>query len=68
MVGEINRTLKSKIVEHYGSQRNFATEVNIPEVIVSRVVRGRFNLANDEKTQWAEALNTTPEQLFNDEN
>ena len=49
MIGEINKNLKSKIVQNYGSQKQFAVDNSIPEGMVSLVVRGRFNLTEVEQ-------------------
>ena len=64
MIGEINKNLKSRMVEIYGSQKQFAHENSIPEGTVSRVIRGRFNLTAEEQILWAKALDTTPQELF----
>ena len=68
MVGEINKKLKAKIVEYYGSQRGFASETRIPEDLVSRVLRGRYNLTGYEQDTWAKALHTEPERIFQNAN
>lgn len=66
MIGEINRQLKSKIVQEYGNQKQFARENDISEGIVSRVIRGRFNLTAEEREQWASALGATASELFSE--
>jgi len=63
-VGELDRELKSQIVARYGSQRTFARELKFGEDRVSMVLRGRYNLTNGEQSEWARALETTPEELF----
>ena len=63
-VGKLNRELKSQIVARYGSQRGFARELKFGEDRISMVLRGRYNLTQGEQTDWARALDTTPEQLF----
>ena len=63
-VGQINKELKSVIVARYGSQRTFARELKFGEDRVSMVLRGRYNLTQGEQSVWARALETTPEELF----
>lgn len=60
----MNRKLKAKIVEKFGTQADFAQVVKIDETIVSRVVRGRRILQADTQKQWANVLQTQPCELF----
>jgi hypothetical protein len=60
----MNRKLKSKIVEKYGSQVRFAFENNENEALVSKVIHGWRELDPEKQYQWAKALNSTPKELF----
>jgi hypothetical protein len=66
MIGEVNKNLKAKIVQNYGSQKQFAAENGLQEGMVSLVVRGRFNLDSDQQQRWASALRTSADELFSD--
>lgn len=52
----MNKLLKAKIVERFGSQTEFAKAVREHESIVSRVIRGHHGLTADERRRWAIAL------------
>ena len=60
----MNWELKQKIVEKCGSQVDFAHLVKCNETLVSKVVRGRRTLDPDKQIIWAEALHSTPRELF----
>ena len=60
----MNRKLKARIVEKFGTQADFAQVVKIDETIVSRVVRGRRILQAETQKQWAEVLQTPTCELF----
>lgn len=65
----MNKILKGKIVEKYGSQFEFALAIGEHEAIVSRVVRGHHDLTVEEQIRWAEFLECEdPEKLFQQEN
>ncbi len=59
-----NRRLKAKIIELFGTQGDFAVAINTSEWVVSRVVRGRRELTDDEKAQWARTLKSKANELF----
>jgi hypothetical protein len=59
----MNKKLKAKIIEHYGSQFLFSVFMNIHESEVSRVIRGRRPLRDEDREKWAEALSVKPEEL-----
>ena len=59
-----NRKLKSKIVEQYGTQSDFAQALGADDSRISRVVCGRRIIPSEEQKRWAEKLGTTPEELF----
>jgi hypothetical protein len=61
----MNRQLKSKIIEHFGCQADFALKAGVCESIVSRVIRGRRKLNKDERARWARILKTGKEVFEN---
>ena len=62
----MNLKLKSKIVEKFESQANFAQVVKTDESIISRVVRGRRSLPVETQKKWADTLFCKPEDIFPD--
>lgn len=52
----MNLKLKSRIIERFGSQANFAQAVGADEPTVSRVVNGRKILNPEKLKQWAAKL------------
>jgi len=61
----MNKILKAKIVEKFGSQVEFAKAIEEHEAVVSRVIRGHHELTVDERKKWATVLNCDgPEKLF----
>jgi len=64
----MNRKLKGKIVELYGSQTNFAMKIGEDETFVSRVINGRRRLNEKQQRRWAKALKAKPEEFFNSTN
>ncbi len=57
-------TLKAKIIEKYGTQADFSSELGLNENIVSRIVNGRRTAKPQEAQAIARALNCAPEELF----
>lgn len=60
----MNRKLKGKIVEVFGSQTNFAMKIGEDETYVSRVINGRRNLDEKQQRHWAKVLKVNHEDLF----
>ncbi len=60
----MNRKLRAKIIEHYGSQSNFAEFMDLRESHVSRVIRGRDKLSYAQQKEWAHVLQSTTQYLF----
>lgn len=61
----MNKKLKAKIIEHYGSQFLFAVMMGLHETAVSRIIRGRRTLSAEDRKRWADALNVDePDTLF----
>ena len=52
----MNKFLKGKIVERFGTQFEFARAIGEHESIVSRVIRGRHIMTVDCRKKWAQAL------------
>ena len=62
----MNKFLKSKIIERFGCQADFAVKAGVNESLVSRVIRGRRKLNKDEQAKWARILKTGKEVFHND--
>jgi len=60
----MNKKLKLKIVEWFGTQADFGQAIGEDDSFVSRIVRGRRVLSNKRKRVWADALNCKPEDIF----
>jgi plasmid maintenance system antidote protein VapI len=61
----MNKYLKARIVERYGSQFEFARALGEHEAVVSRIIRGHRELTPKEQMKWANALGCDdPERLF----
>jgi len=63
----MNRKLKGRIVEVFGSQSDFAMNIGENESAVSRVIRGRRELNRESQVIWATALECKPEEIFPEE-
>jgi transcriptional regulator with XRE-family HTH domain len=62
----MNKRLKAKIYEVFGTQADFAQAMKEDESIVSRIVRGRRRPDDERMKKWADALDCKPEQLFSE--
>ena len=60
----MNRKLKGKIVEVFGSQSNFAIKIGEDETYVSRVINGRRALDEKKQRRWAKALKVNAQDFF----
>jgi hypothetical protein len=60
----VNRKLKSKIVEQFGTQADFAVSIEEDESLVSRIIRGRRHLDSDSQKAWARLLNCDVAEIF----
>jgi len=60
----MNRILKARIIEKYGTQADFSQAVKTDETVISRVVRGRRQLDNEAQKKWADALECEAQELF----
>ena len=59
----MNKQLKAKIIERYGSQADFAERIKEDESKVSRIVRGRRSLSPEDVRRWSKALGCDPSIL-----
>ena len=62
----MNRKLKGKIIEVYGTQADFAQKIRKDESYVSHVIRGRRNITQDEQDNWAGILKANRRDIFPD--
>jgi hypothetical protein len=62
----MNKKLKAKIVEKYGTQADFAQAVKTDETIISRIIRGRRTLDLEAQHTWARVLDCNAEDIFNE--
>jgi hypothetical protein len=60
----MNKILRFKIIEKFGSQAEFSMAVKEDESTISRVLRGRRKLRKDAKKKWAKVLGCLPEEIF----
>lgn len=59
----MNKQLKAKIIEQYGTQADFAPRVMVDESVVSRIIRGRRFLSPEDAKRWSKALKCDPSIL-----
>ena len=60
----MKKKLKAKIIEHFGTQADFAQALKTDESTVSRVVRGRRCLSVENQKIWARKLRSSAKDLF----
>lgn len=60
----MNKKLKLKIIERFGTQADFAQEIEVDESVVSRVLRGRRRLGSGEQRRWAKTLQCNEKELW----
>ena len=48
--------LKGRIVEKYGSQRQFASAVGVSEQTITSKINGRVAISQDDVVTWSELL------------
>ena len=56
----MNRKLKARIYEVFGSQADFSLIAEVDEAKISKVVRGRKVLPQEEQKRLAELLGSDP--------
>lgn len=64
MQNEINKKLKGKAIEKFGSQFVFAGAVQCRESFVSAVIRGKQKLSPEQLVKWSAALGTDVKKLL----
>jgi plasmid maintenance system antidote protein VapI len=62
----MNKILKAKIFEIFGTQADFALAINEDETLISRVIRGRRNIEPERKIKWAKVLGCKVKEIFDD--
>ncbi len=60
----MNKALKVRIIEIFGTQADFAQALGMDESYVSRVIRGRRELDTANQNRWAELLKCKSENIF----
>ena len=60
----MNLKFKARITEKYGTQADFAPVIDTDESLISKIIRGRRTLPVEKQVEWAEALGSTPRELF----
>jgi transcriptional regulator with XRE-family HTH domain len=60
----MNLKLKARIIERFGTQADFGQAIDTDDSIISKIIRGRRTLDPEKQIIWAEALNSTPKELF----
>jgi plasmid maintenance system antidote protein VapI len=60
----MDRNLKAKIFEKFGTQYDFSSALDVHESHVSRVVQGRRILTEAERQEWAGLLGTDSTELW----
>jgi len=63
-MSKINNVLKARIIEHYGTQADFAAVIKMDESLVSRITRGRRLLDEEGQQYWAALLKSDAKELF----
>jgi transcriptional regulator with XRE-family HTH domain len=60
----MNKPLKVRIIEVFGTQADFAQALGIDESYVSRVIRGRRGLDTANQNRWAKLLKCKSKNIF----
>ena len=63
---KINKRLKARIFEVFGTQGDYALEIGEDETLVSKIVCGRRTLSLEKQEVWATALGRKPQELFSE--
>jgi len=61
---EMNKRLKGRIIEMFGSQTVFSKIVRRPESVISRVINGHQTPSPEEAERWAVLLQDKARRLF----
>ena len=60
----MNKKLKLKIIEQFGSQAEFSTAVDEDESTISRIINGRRTLSAERQETWACVLKCKVNDIF----
>lgn len=60
----MNKRLKSRIFEVFGTQSDFAKFLGVHESRISQIIRGRRSLSVEDQKKWAAVLNCSVELIF----
>lgn len=55
-MGKANNKIRGKIIEKFGSQKNFSKAVGLSEQSITAKLSGKTDLSQDDMQKWAEAL------------
>jgi len=61
---DLNKRLKGKIITEFGTQADFAQKISVDETYVSKIIRGRRELSDVEKRDWAATLCCDVKDIF----
>jgi len=56
----VNRKLKARIIEKFGTQYEFSHRIGEQEALVSKVIRGHVTIPKEKKEFWAKVLDAKP--------
>lgn len=56
--------MKSKIIENFGTQSDFAEHLGLSESMVSKIIRGRRKISPEQQKRWARELGCKPSDIF----
>ena len=60
----VNRKLKARIIEIFGTQSDFAFDAKVDETLVSKVVCGGRTLSSEKKAEWCKLLELENQDIF----
>ena len=60
----MNWNLKRRIIDLYGTQADFSEAAYVDEATVSKVIRNRKKLSEEEKKRWSKLLRCQPFDIF----
>ncbi len=63
-MAKLNLKLKLKIIEKFKTQADFAEKLGIRDEILSRIVRGRRPLTDNEIKEWSQLLDVDVNSLI----
>jgi hypothetical protein len=63
---KLNKRLKARIFEVFGTQGDYALEIGEDETLVSKVICGRRTLSLEKQREWAKALGRKPQDIFSE--